>query len=101
MGIHCGEVVTKNAGTENRKQYSVTGNTVILAARLEQLNKEFNSSVIVSKDVIDNVKRSSLKQDEFPDESGQKTNNYKQKKTESAEYISLGYVNLKDGRLAA
>jgi class 3 adenylate cyclase len=55
IGIHCGEVVTGNVGTEDRKQYSVTGNTVILAARLEQLNKEFNSSVIVSKDVIDNV----------------------------------------------
>ncbi len=41
---------------------------MILAARLEQLNKEFNSSVTVSKDVIDNVKRSSLKQDEFPNE---------------------------------
>jgi adenylate cyclase len=55
IGIHCGEVVTGNVGTEERMQYSVTGNTVILAARLEQLNKEFNSSIIVSKDVIDNL----------------------------------------------
>ena len=39
IGIHCGEVVTGNVGTEDRKQYSVTGNTGILAARLEQLNK--------------------------------------------------------------
>jgi adenylate cyclase len=71
IGIHCGEVVTGNVGTEDRMQYSVTGNTVILAARLEQLNKEFNSSVIVSKDVIDNMK------------------------TEGVEYISLGNVNVK------
>ncbi len=71
IGIHCGEVVTGNVGTENRKQYSVTGNTVILAARLEQLNKEFNSSVIVSKDVIDKMK------------------------TEDVEFISLGDVNVK------
>jgi adenylate cyclase len=71
IGIHCGEVVTGNVGTEDRKQYSITGNTVILAARLEQLNKEFNSSVIVSKDVIDNVK------------------------TEGIEYISLGNVIVK------
>ncbi len=56
IGIHCGEVITGNVGTEDRKQYSVTGNTVILAARLEQLNKEFKSSIIVSKDVIDKMK---------------------------------------------
>ncbi|MBT8386025.1 MAG: adenylate/guanylate cyclase domain-containing protein [Ignavibacteria bacterium] len=71
IGIHCGEVITGNVGTEDRKQYSVTGNTVILAARLEQLNKEFNSSVIVSKDVIDNLK------------------------TEGIDFISLGDVTVK------
>jgi len=38
---------------------------------LEQLNKEFNSSVIVSKDVIDNIK------------------------TEHTEFIPLGDVNVK------
>jgi adenylate cyclase len=54
IGIHTGEAFTGNVGTEERRQYSITGNTVILAARLEQLNKEFNSSIIVSKDVIDN-----------------------------------------------
>ena len=71
IGNHCGEVVTGNVGTEERKKYSVTGNTVILVARLEQLNKEFNSSVIVSKDVIDNIK------------------------IEDVEFISLGKVNIK------
>jgi adenylate cyclase len=55
IGIHTGEAFTGNVGSEDRKQYSVTGNTVILAARLEQLNKEFSSSVIVSKDVIDKL----------------------------------------------
>jgi adenylate cyclase len=55
IGIHCGEVVTGNVGTEDRKQYSVTGNTVILAARLEQLNKQFNSSIIVSKEVLNRI----------------------------------------------
>jgi adenylate cyclase len=61
IGIHTGEVFTGNVGTEVRQQYSITGNTVILAARLEQLNKEFNSSVIASEDVIDNIKTGELK----------------------------------------
>lgn len=53
IGLHAGEVVTGNVGTANRKQYSVTGNTVILAARLEQMNKELGTSLLVSKDAIE------------------------------------------------
>jgi len=53
IGLHTGEVVTGNVGTAERKQYSVTGNTVILAARLEQLTKELNTTLLLSKDVIE------------------------------------------------
>ena len=48
MGLHCGSVVTGNIGTDTRKQYSVSGTTVIVAARLEQLNKQFNSQCLAS-----------------------------------------------------
>ena len=51
IGIHYGEVVTGNVGNEIRKQYSVTGNPVILAARLEQLNKKYKSTILVSSEV--------------------------------------------------
>ena len=51
IGIHAGDVVTGNVGTETRKQFSVTGNTVILAARVEQLNKTYSSSMIITKEV--------------------------------------------------
>ena len=53
IGLHAGNVVTGNVGNEDRKQYSITGNTVILAARLEQLNKEYGSSLVYSKEVHD------------------------------------------------
>ncbi|MCK5453075.1 MAG: adenylate/guanylate cyclase domain-containing protein [Calditrichia bacterium] len=55
IGIHAGEAVTGNVGTSIRKQYSITGNVVILASRLEQLNKKYNSTIIISKEVYDRI----------------------------------------------
>jgi len=50
IGVHAGNVVAGNVGYEGRKQFSITGNTVILAARLEQLNKKFGSTLVYSKE---------------------------------------------------
>lgn len=52
IGIHSGEVVTGNIGTMERQQYSITGGPVIIASRIEQLNKQYASQVLVSEDVI-------------------------------------------------
>ena len=51
IGLHAGNVVTGNVGTSERMQYSITGNTVIMAARIEQLNKKFDSQLLISKEV--------------------------------------------------
>ena len=59
IGIHAGEAVTGNVGTSIRKQYSITGNVVILASRLEQLNKKYDSSILISKEVYDKIDRKS------------------------------------------
>ena len=42
-------------GTAIRKQYSVTGNVVILASRLEQLNKKYRSQILISREVLDQI----------------------------------------------
>ncbi|HCM75614.1 MAG TPA: hypothetical protein DIS90_04495 [Cytophagales bacterium] len=55
MGIHSGEVITGNIGNENRKQYSISGKAVIIAFRIEQLNKEYNTQLLISEETRKNI----------------------------------------------
>lgn len=52
IGLHAGEAVTGNIGSEARQQYSVTGEVVILASRIEQLNKVYGSQLLASAEVL-------------------------------------------------
>jgi len=57
IGLHAGHVVTGNVGTEARKQYSVTGNPVIVASRIEQLNKEYKTQLIITEEVYQKLEK--------------------------------------------
>ena len=55
FGIHVGEAVVGNLGSTERMNYTALGNTVNLAARLEGLNKQFGTAILVSEDVYSRV----------------------------------------------
>lgn len=53
FGLHCGVAFVGNIGSPDRLNYTALGDAVNIAARLESLNKEKGTSVLVSSEIVE------------------------------------------------
>jgi len=57
IGLHCGSALVGKIGSENRIKYCAIGENVNLGARLEGLNKRYNSRMTCSSDFLFSMPR--------------------------------------------
>ena len=55
VGIHSGEVLAGIVGSGERKKFGITGDTVNTGSRVEGLNKEFSTSILITRETLEKL----------------------------------------------
>jgi class 3 adenylate cyclase len=53
-------MVTGNIGNEHRRQFSISGTPVIVASRIEQLNKKYGTQFLISGQVYEQIAKGKM-----------------------------------------
>jgi adenylate cyclase len=58
VGVHTGPLIAGNIGSDRKMEYTVIGDTVNIASRVQDLNKEFKTEIIITQGCYDATDKS-------------------------------------------